>query len=40
MMMMDPNAPVNVEIAVTEYRDVPQDETYTTTVQAYAVFPY
>ena len=37
MMMMDPNAPVNVEIAVTEYRDVPQDETYTTTVQAYAV---
>ena len=36
-MMMDPNAPVNVEIAVTEYRDVPQDETYTTTVQAYAV---
>ena len=37
MMMADPNAPVNVEIAVTEYRDVPQDETYTTTVQAYAV---
>ena len=24
MMMMDPNAPVNVEIAVTEYRDVNQ----------------
>ena len=37
MMGADPNAPVNVEIAVTEYRDVPQDETYTTTVQAYAV---
>ena len=37
MMGGDPNAPVNVEIAVTEYRDVPQDETYTTTVQAYAV---
>ena len=37
MMGMDPNAPVNVEVAVTEYRDVPQDETYTTTVQAYAV---
>ena len=36
-MMADPNAPVNVEIAVTEYRDVPQDETYSTTVQAYAV---
>ena len=37
MMAVDPNAPVNVEVAVTEYRDVPQDETYTTTVQAYAV---
>ncbi len=37
MMMADPNAPTNVEIAVTEYRDVPQDETYTTSVQAYAV---
>ena len=37
MMGADPNAPVNVESAVTEYRDVPQDETYTTTVQAYAV---
>ena len=36
-MMADPNAPVNVEIAVTEYRDVPQDETYSTTVQAYAI---
>ena len=37
MMGGDPNAPTNVEIAVTEYRDVPQDETYSTTVQAYAV---
>jgi len=37
MMGADPNAPVNVEIAVTEYRDVPQDETYSTSVQAYAV---
>ena len=37
MMAVDPNAPVNVEVAATEYRDVPQDETYTTTVQAYAV---
>jgi len=37
MMGGDPNAPANVEIAVTEYRDVPQDETYTTSVQAYAV---
>ena len=37
MMGGDPNAPANVEIAVTEYRDVPQDETYATTVQAYAV---
>lgn len=36
-MAVDPNAPVNVEIAVTEYRDVPQDETYSTTVQAYAI---
>ena len=36
-MMTDPNTPTNVEIAVTEYRDVPQDETYTTSVQAYAV---
>lgn len=36
-MMMDPNAPTNVEVAVTEYRDVPQDETYSTSVQAYAV---
>jgi RND family efflux transporter MFP subunit len=33
----DPNAPTNVEVAVTEYRDVPQDETYSTSVQAYAV---
>ena len=37
MMAPDPNAPTNVEVAVTEYRDVPQDETYSTTVQAYAV---
>lgn len=37
MMMADPNAPTNVEIAVTEYRDVPQDETYSTSVQAYAI---
>ncbi len=37
MMAADPNAPTNVEIAVAEYRDVPQDETYSTTVQAFAV---
>ena len=36
-MAMDPNAPVNVEVSVAEYRDVPQDETYSSTVQAYAV---
>ena len=37
MMAADPTAPTNVEIAVAEYRDVPQDETYSTTVQAFAV---
>lgn len=33
----DPDAPVKVECAVAEYRDVPQDEVYSSTVQAYAI---
>lgn len=31
------DAPVKVELAVAAYRDVPQDEVYSSTVQAYAV---
>jgi RND family efflux transporter MFP subunit len=31
------DGPVKVEIAVAQYRDVPQDEVYSSTVQAYAI---
>ena len=32
-----PDAPVKVEIALAAYKDVPQDEVYSSTVQAYAI---
>ena len=33
----DPNAPVKVETALAAYQDVPQDEVFSSTVQAYAI---
>lgn len=35
--MMMPSGPSNVEVAVAGYKDVPQSEVYSSTVQAYAV---
>ena len=37
MPLADPNAPVKVETVTAAFREVPQQEVYATTVQAYAV---